>query len=142
MLRILLKFNEAVLREIESGKEQITIGRSAENDVQIDNIAVSGEHARIMKGPDHYFIEDLNSTNGTFVNEERITKRVLEENDAITIGKHTLVVAFKKHGDKSQGGKISEIERTWRLETERHKEMLKKQRKKSDRGRGSSASYH
>ena len=105
MLRILLKFNDAVLREIESGKEEITIGRDAENDIQIDNIAVSGEHARILKGPYHYLIEDLNSTNGTFVNEEKITKRVLEENDAITIGKHTLVVAFKEHGSKSRGGK-------------------------------------
>lgn len=130
MLRILLKFNGAVLREIESSKEQITIGRNAENDIQIDNVAVSGEHARIIKGPDHYFIEDLNSLNGTFVNQEKITKRVLEENDAITIGKHTLVVAFKKHGDKIQGRKMSEIERTWKLETERHKKMLKKQRKK------------
>lgn len=136
MLRILLKFNDAVLREIESGKEEITIGRDAENDIQIDNIAVSGEHARILKGPYQYLIEDLNSTNGTFVNEEKITKRVLEENDAITIGKHTLVVAFKEHGSKSRGGKISDIERTWKLETKRHKEMLKKQRKKSDRPRG------
>jgi len=130
MLRILLKFNEAVLREIESSKEQITIGRKAENDIQIDNVAVSGEHARIIKGPDHYFIEDLNSLNGTFVNQEKITKRVLEENDAITIGKHTLVVAFKKHVDNIQGRRMSEIERTYKLETERHKEMLKKQRKK------------
>jgi pSer/pThr/pTyr-binding forkhead associated (FHA) protein len=136
MLRILLKFNDAVLREIESGKEEITIGRDVENDIQIDNVAVSGEHARILKGPDHYFIEDLNSTNGTFVNEEKITKRILEENDAITIGKHTLVVAFKEHGGKIRGGKISDIERTWKLETKRHKEMLKKQRKKSDRRRG------
>jgi pSer/pThr/pTyr-binding forkhead associated (FHA) protein len=130
MLRILLKFKGAVLREIESSKEQITIGRNAENDIQIDNVAVSGEHARIIKGPDHYFIEDLNSLNGTFVNQEKITKRVLEENDAITICKHTLVVAFKKYGDKIQGRKMSEIERTWKLETERHKKMLKKQRKK------------
>jgi pSer/pThr/pTyr-binding forkhead associated (FHA) protein len=136
MLRILLKFNKTVLRQIKSTKEQITIGRHAENDVQIDNIAVSGKHARIIKGPDHYFIEDLNSLNGTFVNQEKITKRVLEENDAITIGKHTLVVTFKKHGDKIQDKKMGEIERTWKLETERHKEMLKKQRKKTDRGRG------
>ena len=131
MLRIQLKFNKTVLREIKSTKEQITIGRHAENDIQIDNIAVSGKHARIIKGPDHYFIEDLNSLNGTFVNQEKITKRVLEENDAITIGKHTLVVAFKKHGEEIQGRKMSEIERTYKLETERHKEMLKKQPKKS-----------
>ena len=130
MLRILLKFDKTVLREIESTAEEITIGRNAENDVQIDNIAVSGKHARITKGPDHYIIEDLNSLNGTFVNQEKITKRVLKENDAITIGKHTLVVAFKKQGEQIQGKKMSGIERTYKLETEQHKEMLKKQRKK------------
>ena len=130
MLRILLKFDKKVLREIESTAEQITIGRDAENDIQIDNIAVSGKHARITKGPGHYFIEDLNSLNGTFVNQEKITKRVLKENDVITIGKHTLVVAFKKHEEQIQGKKMSEIERTYKLETEQHKEMLKKQRKK------------
>jgi pSer/pThr/pTyr-binding forkhead associated (FHA) protein len=131
MLRILLKFDKKVLREIESTREQITIGRDAENNVHIDNIAVSGKHARITKGPDHYFIEDLNSLNGTFVNQEKITKRVLKENDAITIGKHTLVISFKKRGDKIQGKKMSEIERTYKLETEQHKKMLKKQRKKN-----------
>jgi pSer/pThr/pTyr-binding forkhead associated (FHA) protein len=131
MLRILLKFDKKVLREIESTREQTTIGRDAENNIHIDNIAVSGKHARITKGPDHYFIEDLNSLNGTFVNQEKITKRVLKENDAITIGKHTLLVSFKKRVDKIQGKKMSEIERTYKLETEQHKKMLKKQRKKN-----------
>ena len=56
MLRILLKFDKRVLREIYSDAEEITIGRDAENDLQIDNIAVSGKHASITKGPDHYFI--------------------------------------------------------------------------------------
>ena len=130
MLRILLKFDKKVLREIESTAEQITIGRVAENDLQIDNIAVSAKHAMITKGPNHYFIEDLNSLNGTFVNQDKITKRVLKEHDVITIGKHTLVVSFKKHGDTIQGRKMSEIERTHKLETEQHKKMLKKQRKK------------
>lgn len=130
MLRLSLKFNNTVLKEIESSKEEITIGRNEDNDVQVDNMAVSGEHARIIKGPGHYFLEDLNSTNGTFVNEEKVAKRVLRENDAITIGKHTILLSFNKQGSKGKARKINEIERTYRLETERHKEMLKKQGRK------------
>ena len=127
MLKIFLKFNDAVLKKIESDQDKITIGRDADNDIQIDNMAVSGEHARIIKGSSHYSIEDLDSTNGTFVNEEKISKTVLRENDEITIGKHTLVVAFKKQGEESKGVKISDIERTYKLDTEQHKEMLRKQ---------------
>jgi pSer/pThr/pTyr-binding forkhead associated (FHA) protein len=130
MLRLSLKFNNTVLKEIESNKEEITIGRNEDCDIQVDNMAVSGEHAKIIRGSGHYFIVDLNSTNGTFVNEEKITKRILEENDAITIGKHTLLPSFRKNGSKRKGTKINEIERTWKLETKRHQEMLKKQNRK------------
>jgi pSer/pThr/pTyr-binding forkhead associated (FHA) protein len=127
MLTIQLKFNKTLLRQIESDKEEITIGRDANNDIQIDNMAVSGVHARIIKGPDRYVVQDLKSTNGTFLNEKKINRSVLKENDAITIGKHTLLVTFDKKGGKGKRGKISEIDRTWRLETERHKKMLKNQ---------------
>ncbi|MEW5804148.1 MAG: FHA domain-containing protein [bacterium] len=126
MLRIQLMFNNALLKEIDSDHEEITIGRNAGNDIQIDNLAVSGKHARIIKDLDHYYIEDLNSTNGTFVNREKISKKILETNDQITIGKHTLIVAIQKHRDKDCG-KGKEVEMTWRLETRQHKEMLKRQ---------------
>lgn len=125
MLKIFLKFKDAVLTEIESDQDEITIGRTADNDIQIDNMAVSGRHARIIRNLSRYYLEDLNSTNGTFLNEEKIRKnsqRELKESDEITIGKHTLAIAFKK-----DEGQISDIERTYKLETERHKEMLKKQ---------------
>jgi pSer/pThr/pTyr-binding forkhead associated (FHA) protein len=127
MLRIQLKFNNALLKEIDSKKEEISIGRNAGNDIQIDNLAVSGKHARIIKDRDHYYVEDLNSTNGTFVNEEKISKKILKENDQITIGKHTLIVALPKQGDKDCG-QVNGIERTWMLETGHHKEILKRQR--------------
>ena len=72
MLQILLKFNKSVLKVFQSDKAEITIGRNIKNDLQIDNLAVSNFHARINRSQDKYFIEDLNSTNGTYINEEKI----------------------------------------------------------------------
>ena len=125
-MRLAPTFNDALLRQIESHQDEITIGRNADNDIQIDNMAVSGYHARILKDADHHSIEDLNSTNGTFVNEEKITTRVLKENDKITIGKHTLIVAPEIRRE-IKTGKPNGIEKTYVLETLRHKKMLKKQ---------------
>ncbi len=95
---MILKFDNTILKEITSDKEEITIGRSDANDLQIDNMAVSGAHARMLKETDNYVLEDLESTNGTFVNEEKVGRRALKENDVITIGKHTLTVFYKKAG--------------------------------------------
>jgi pSer/pThr/pTyr-binding forkhead associated (FHA) protein len=130
MIRILVKFNDAVLKEIESDKEEVTIGRNKENDIQIENLAVSGRHARIKRHRNDYFIEDLNSTNGTFVNEKRISTEVLKNSDAVTIGKHTLFVLFEKGKKGHQGLDIrqNEMNKTMKLDTRRHKEMIKKQR--------------
>lgn len=92
MLKIELKFKDKVLKHFETDKSEITIGRGTQNDIQIDNLAVSNEHAKIIRYPDHYIVEDLNSTNGTFLNEKQITKGRLNPNDIVTIGKHTLEV--------------------------------------------------
>ncbi|MBI4691296.1 MAG: FHA domain-containing protein [Nitrospirae bacterium] len=101
MSKITLKFKEAVLKEIlldniledkkHLDKEIITIGRDQKNDVHIDNLAVSSFHAKIIKDGERFFVEDLNSTNGTFVNDKRVSKIPLNNNDVITIGKHTLI---------------------------------------------------
>ena len=127
MLKISLKFHDRVLREIEIDQDEITIGRNEDNDIRIDNMAVSGNHARITRDQDDYYIEDLNSTNGTFVNEEKIRKRILYEDDEITIGKHTIIINGKSNGNKHQRVKLDEIEKTWRLETEQYRELLKRQ---------------
>ncbi len=71
MLKIILKFNNTVLKELKIDQDEIIIGRDTGNDIQIDNIAVSREHARIIKGPNYYFIEDMSSKNGTFVNGKK-----------------------------------------------------------------------
>jgi pSer/pThr/pTyr-binding forkhead associated (FHA) protein len=127
MLTIELKFNNAVLKTIETDKEIITIGRNVKNDIQIDNLSVSKQHARIVKHQGKYFIEDMKSTNGTYLNEKKITKQKLTNNDVITIGKHTLqAILDKKPVESSQQDMIND---TMMLTTEKHKQMLQKQKK-------------
>ncbi len=130
MIRILMKFKDTVLKDIQCGKEEITIGRNKDNDIQIENLAVSGRHARIKKNRNDYFIEDLKSTNGTFLNEKRISKEVLKNNDAVTIGKHTLSILLEKNKNDRQGLNVcrNEMNKTMKLDTRHHKEMIKKQR--------------
>ncbi len=90
MLKIELKFKDKILKRIETDKSEITIGRGNHNDIQIDNLGVSKTHAKIVKSPDAYTVVDLNSTNGTFLNDKQIQKANLTAQDIITIGKHTL----------------------------------------------------
>jgi len=94
MIQIQLKFKITVLKTIETDRDEITIGRKKSNNIEIDNLQVSNKHARIVKHADNYFIEDLKSTNGTFLNNEKIGKEPLRDKDIITIGKHTLVINF------------------------------------------------
>jgi len=79
-----------VLKEIPLNKERLTIGRRPLNDIQIDNLAISGEHATIVTILNDSFLEDLNSTNGTLVNGQPIKKHVLKHNDVIELGKYKL----------------------------------------------------
>jgi pSer/pThr/pTyr-binding forkhead associated (FHA) protein len=90
MTKIILKFKDTVLNEIPVEKELVTIGRRSDNDIQIDNLAVSGHHARIFKAGDWFLIEDLDSLNGTFVNGKMIQESPLKNGDEILIGKHVL----------------------------------------------------
>ena len=127
MLTIELKFNNAVLKTIETDKEVITIGRNVKNDIQIDNLSVSKQHARIVKDQGGYIVEDMGSTNGTYLNEKKIAKEKLSHNDVITIGKHTLqAILVKKSIEGSQQDMIND---TMMLTTEKHKQMLQKQKK-------------
>ena len=90
MSKLILKFDGRVLHEWVVGAA-VTIGRLSDNVVVIDNPAVSGHHARVFRDGDRYMLEDLASTNGTFVNEKPTTQHTLEHGDAILVGKHTLV---------------------------------------------------
>ena len=91
MPKIILKFEAAVIKEVPFTTSTLTIGRKPDNDLAIDHPAVSGHHCRISQQGDTYFIEDLNSTNGTLVNDKKIIKAGIHDKDVITLAKHTLV---------------------------------------------------
>ena len=90
MARLILSLDDQVLAEYNMTKERYTIGRLPDNDVRIDNPAVSGHHSLIINILNDSFLEDLNSTNGTYVNGKLIKKHALQHGDVITIGHHQL----------------------------------------------------
>jgi pSer/pThr/pTyr-binding forkhead associated (FHA) protein len=90
MAKMILSVDGQVLKEYTLSKERTLIGRKPHNDIQIDNLAVSGEHAAIITILNDSFIEDLGSTNGTMVNGKPIKKHFLQNNDVVEIGKHKL----------------------------------------------------
>lgn len=90
MAKLILSMDGLVLKEINLTKERTTIGRKPHNDIQIDNLAVSGEHAVIVTILQDSFLEDLGSTNGTVVNGQSIKKHFLQNNDIIELGKYKL----------------------------------------------------
>lgn len=90
MAKLILSMDGLVLKEIPLSKERTTIGRKPHNDIQIDNLAVSGEHAVIVTILADSFLEDLGSTNGTFVNGKTVKKHFLQGNDVIELGKYKL----------------------------------------------------
>lgn len=90
MAKLVLNFNGETLREYELDKEMMMIGRKTDNDIHIDNLAVSSKHAKVLTILNDSFIEDLESTNGTLINGEKIRKHALKNGEIITIGKHEL----------------------------------------------------
>ena len=90
MGKLVLSLNGAVQGEYPLDRERITIGRKSDNSIQIDNLAVSGKHALVITILDDSFLEDLGSTNGTYVNGKLIKKHALRDGDVIGIGKHEL----------------------------------------------------
>lgn len=90
MPKLILSMDGLVLKEIVLDRERLSIGRKPVNDIQIDNLAISGQHALITTILEDAFLEDLNSTNGTYVNGQPIKKHVLRPNDIIELGKYRL----------------------------------------------------
>jgi pSer/pThr/pTyr-binding forkhead associated (FHA) protein len=110
MSKVILSLEGSVIREMNLDKERITIGRKPGNDIQIENLAVSSEHARIVTILNDSFLEDMGSTNGTLVNGNPIKKHILQNNDVIEIGKYVL----KYVADSASAGQTSteDFERT------------------------------
>jgi pSer/pThr/pTyr-binding forkhead associated (FHA) protein len=90
MARLVLSLDGRTLAEYNMTKERYTVGRLPDNDIRIDNAAVSGHHSLIINILNDSFLEDLNSTNGTYVNGKLIKKHALQHDDVITVGHHQL----------------------------------------------------
>src|SRR4249920_1982589 len=90
MARLMLSLDGQILAEYNMNKERYTIGRLPDNDIRIDNPAVSGHHSLIINILNDSFLEDLNSTNGTYVNGKLIKKHAMQHGDVITVGHHQL----------------------------------------------------
>lgn len=123
MLQISLNLDGKTLANYESQADSISIGRNPKNDIQIENMAVSNFHAVVKKMLNTYFIEDLNSTNGTFVNEKKISKYELLDGDEVIIGKHSLQFHYV-----DKGATASQFDETMILDTRKQKELLEKNR--------------
>jgi pSer/pThr/pTyr-binding forkhead associated (FHA) protein len=126
MPRLTLKFKENVISDytVEKGKS-LTIGRRDDNDVIIENLAVSGHHAKIDSVGDGFVLTDLKSKNGCFVNEKHISSHWLKNGDVISIGKHTLLFGYDA-GETQPNDPAGEMDQTMVIDTAKHRDMLAK----------------
>src|SRR5690242_6110884 len=92
MPKLSLMFDNKLVREVPVGSRPVTIGRAPDNDLSVDNLAVSSYHAKIFFEAGRMVIEDLNSLNGTFVNDLRVERATLHDGDKVHIGKHIIKV--------------------------------------------------
>ena len=117
MPKLILSMDGLVLKEVELTKERTSIGRRPHNDIVIDNLAVSGEHAVLITILNDSFIEDLGSTNGTTVNGQPIKKHFLQNNDTVELGKYKLKFVAELKSAASDYGRIGVRDETARSAT-------------------------
>ena len=125
---ITLKYKDSVLEKypLQVG-QNLSIGRNASNDIVIDNLAVSGSHARIESISASFIIKDLGSTNGTFVNEKLVSAHGLKNNDVILIGKHTLLFDRSDLDQRSSDETSENLdEKTRYLDTAEYRDLISK----------------
>jgi hypothetical protein len=128
MSRLVLKFEGAVLREVPLGTRPVTIGRAPDNDIPIDNLAVSNYHARVYMEAGSLVVEDLNSFNGSFLNDIRVERAMLKDGDAILIGKHHVLVDQSHDAaiplDAWRKAPAPRVDETMMLDTHERRQML------------------
>lgn len=125
MSKLTLQFDGVVLKEFSVGTV-VTIGRLPDNTVIIENPAVSGHHARIVREGDAVIVEDLESTNGTFVNQKHVTRHTLQHGDVVLIGKHKVVFedGDAAEAEASATPALKNMGDTVYLDTKKHRELL------------------
>jgi hypothetical protein len=99
MGKLVVSLDGVVIKDVQITKDKTTLGRRPYNDIVIDNLAVSGEHAVLQMLGQDVFIEDLNSTNGTYINGKAIKKQMLVHNDTVEIGKYKIKYLVEEGGD-------------------------------------------
>ena len=99
MGKLVVSLDGVVIKEVQITKDKTTLGRRPYNDIVIDNLAVSGEHAVLQMVGADVFIEDLNSTNGTYINGKAIKKQLLAHNDTVEIGKYKIKYLVDEGGE-------------------------------------------
>jgi pSer/pThr/pTyr-binding forkhead associated (FHA) protein len=124
ILTLKFKKNKIADYPVQEG-QSMTIGRRSNNDIVIENLAVSGHHAKIDSVGDGYVITDLQSKNGCFVNEQLITSHWLKHGDIINIGKHTLEFAYRE-GERRHEEESTEMDQTMVMDTSKYRDMVSK----------------
>ncbi len=120
MPELLIKFKDRIIERVVTEKQHLTIGRTADNDIVLDNRGISRRHAQIEFSDNGALLIDNDSLNGTFVNKHRVTEQSLADRDTITIGKYDLVF-FK---ESEQPYQLSDIEGTMLLNTRKQRDMV------------------
>src|SRR6185369_1795912 len=90
MPKMIVSIDGVVIKEVQLSKDRTTLGRRPYNDIVIDNLAISGEHAVLQMSGNEVYLEDLNSTNGTYVNGKAVKKQLLQNSDTVEIGKYKI----------------------------------------------------
>ena len=128
MSRLVLKFESSALKEVPLGTRPVTIGRAPDNDIQIDNLAVSNYHARVYVEAGSLVVEDLNSLNGSFLNDMRVERAMLKDGDQILIGKHEILVDQGHDAavplDAQRKAPAPRVDETMILDTEQRRKLL------------------
>jgi pSer/pThr/pTyr-binding forkhead associated (FHA) protein len=125
MPEIVVKYEDKVIERVVTQKKMISVGRNPDNDIVLNNKAVSRKHALIEFDESSALIMDNESVNGTFVNSRKITEEVLKDNDQITIGKFDLIY----HRDAPKETQLAYLDGTMVLKTRKQKELLEKDKK-------------
>ncbi len=137
MPKLTLKFKDNVVGEyeLETGKS-LTIGRIDSNDIVIENLAVSGHHAKVDSVGEGFLLTDLQSKNGSFVNDQQVTSHWLQHNDRIMIGKHVLVFQYLKGEDrpKTAAAPSGGMDQTMVMDTGQYRKMMEKSGKTAGAG--------
>ena len=99
MPKMIVSIDGVVIKEVQLTKDRTTLGRRPYNDIVIDNLAVSGEHAVVQMTDGQVFLEDLNSTNGTYVNGKAVKKQLLQDGDSVEVGKYKIKFVSDAHAE-------------------------------------------